>query len=48
VVAAQADDGQRGHWKTSTFLAALRQDGVTAPFVFAGPINGEIVRLYVE
>lgn len=37
-----------GHWKTSTFLAALRQDGVTAPFVFAGPINGEIFRLYVE
>ncbi len=37
-----------GHWKTSTFLAALRKDGVTAPFVFPGPINGAIFRLYVE
>jgi len=31
-----------GHWKTSTFLAAPRKDGVTAPFVFAGPINVSI------
>ena len=25
-----------GHWKTTTFLAALRHDGLTAPCVFDG------------
>tara|TARA_R110000744_G_scaffold91550_3_gene177607 strand:+ start:37696 stop:38052 length:357 start_codon:yes stop_codon:yes gene_type:complete len=30
-----------GHWHTSTFLAALRHDAITAPCVFDGPINGE-------
>jgi transposase len=37
-----------GHWKTTTFLAALRCDGITAPCVFDGPINGEKFRAYVE
>ena len=37
-----------GHWKTLTFLAALRCDRVTAPCVFNGPINGECFLLYVE
>ena len=37
-----------GHWKTSTFLAALRCDGIEAPCVFDGPINGERFRAYVE
>jgi len=37
-----------GHWKTMTFLAALRHDRIDAPFVFDGPINGEAFRLYVE
>lgn len=37
-----------GHWKTMTFLAALRHNAVTAPCVFDGPINGESFRLYVE
>jgi transposase len=37
-----------GHWKTSTFLAALRRDEITAPCVFDGPINGETFRAYVE
>lgn len=31
-----------------TFLAALRHDGITAPFVLDGPINGEAFRAYVE
>jgi transposase len=31
-----------------TFLAALRCDGITAPCVFDGPINGESFRAYVE
>ena len=37
-----------GHWKTQTFLAALRHDGITAPCVFDGPINGESFLRYVE
>jgi transposase len=37
-----------GHWKTTTFLAALRCDGVTAPCVFDGPINGAKFLAYVE
>lgn len=30
-----------GHWKIMTFLAALRQDRVDAPWLIDGPINGE-------
>ena len=37
-----------GHWKTMTFLAGLRHDGITAPCVFDGPINGESFLRYVE
>lgn len=37
-----------GHWKTMTFLAALRSDAITAPCVFDGPINGESFLLYVQ
>jgi transposase len=37
-----------GHWKTMTFLAALRSDGITAPCVFDGPINAESFQRYVE
>ncbi len=37
-----------GYWKTLTFLAALRHDGLTAPCVFDGPINGESFLRYVE
>jgi transposase len=37
-----------GHWRTLTFLAALRHDRLTAPCVFDGPINGESFRAYVE
>ncbi len=37
-----------GHWKTTTLIAALRHDGLTAPFDFDGPINGEKFRAYVE
>jgi hypothetical protein len=28
-----------GHWKTLTFVAGLRCDGIIAPCVFDGPIN---------
>jgi transposase len=37
-----------GHWRTLTFLGALRSDRLTAPCVFDGPINGECFRAYVE
>jgi transposase len=37
-----------GRWNTMTFLAALRHDGITAPWLIDGPINGERFRLYVE
>ena len=31
----------RGHWKITTFIAALRHTSLTAPRVLDGPINGE-------
>lgn len=37
-----------GHWKTLTFVAALRHDRIEAPFVLDGPINGECFKIYVE
>ena len=37
-----------GHWKTMTFLAALRHDRIDAPWIVNGPINGERFRVYVE
>jgi transposase len=36
-----------GHWRTLTFLGALRHDRLAAPGVFDGPINGESFRAYV-
>jgi transposase len=51
----RAQRGQRvvaavphGHWKTTTFLAALRHDGLAAPCVFDGAINGARFLAYVE
>lgn len=37
-----------GHWKTSTFLAALRADAITAPCVIDGAVNGETFLAWVE
>ena len=37
-----------GHWKTSTFVAALRCDGIEAPCVLDGPINSARFLAYVE
>jgi transposase len=37
-----------GHWKTSTFIAGLRDDGLVAPAVFEGAINGGLFLAYVE
>ena len=36
-----------GHWKTLTFIAALRCDRIEAPCVFDGPINGAMFARYV-
>jgi transposase len=38
----------QGHWKTTTFAAALRASGVTAPLVLDGPMNGECFLAYVR
>jgi transposase len=37
-----------GHWKTTTFLAGLRCDGIVAPFVVDAPMDGDIFLAYVE
>jgi transposase len=37
-----------GHWKTLTFIAALRADGLTAPGVLDGPVNRLSFEAYVE
>src|SRR5580704_6523441 len=37
-----------GHWKTITFVAALRNDGMVAPFVVDGPMNGPTFVSYIE
>ena len=42
------DHAPGGRWQTSTFLAALRVTGLTAPGVFDGAIDGESFRAYIE
>jgi len=37
-----------GHWKTTTFVAALRNSGMVAPMVLDGPINGIAFQAYVD
>ena len=37
-----------GHWKTLTLIAALRVDGVTAPYVIDGAMDGPAFLTYVE
>ena len=37
-----------GHWKTLTFIAALRCDRMTAPYVVDGAMNGPSFLAYVE
>jgi len=51
----RAPKGQRcvaaiphGHWKTTTFIAGLRQEGLTAPLVADGPMDGEMFLAYVK
>jgi transposase len=42
------DKAPYGHWKTSTFIAALRHNRLTAPFTIDGAVNGEIFLAYIR
>lgn len=37
-----------GPWKTVTYVAALRCDGLTAPFILDGPMDGEAFLAYLD
>lgn len=37
-----------GHWKTTTFVAGLRCNEISAPCVLDGPMNGQAFLTYVE
>jgi transposase len=37
-----------GRWETMTFVSALRHDGMVAPMLIEGPMNGELFLAYVE
>jgi transposase len=37
-----------GHWKTMTFIAGLRHDGMTAPWVLDGPMDGPAFIAYIK
>ena len=37
-----------GHWKTTTFVAGLRLNGIAAPMVLDGPINRDAFQAYVD
>ena len=37
-----------GHWKTTTFTAGLRCDGITAPWVLDGAMNREAFLVYIH
>jgi transposase len=54
-LSGRAPRGQRlvapvphGHWMTTTFVAGLRCNEITAPCVFDGPMNGASFLIYVE
>jgi transposase len=37
-----------GHWRTTTFLASLRHDGLVAPLTLDGPMDGETFRAWTQ
>jgi transposase len=41
-------DVPHGHWKTTTFVVALRCDGLSAPTVVDGAMTGDVFVAYVE
>ncbi len=42
------DHAPFGHWRTQTFIAALRHDRLDAPWVIDGAMNAEMFTLYIE
>ena len=40
--------GPYGHWKTTTFVGALRFEGITAPMLLDGAMHGAASLAYVE
>ncbi len=41
-------DAPFGKWNTQTFIAALRQGALTAPWVLDGAMDGDTFDIYVE
>lgn len=37
-----------GHWQTATFIAALRHDRLSAPWLTDGPMDGTLFLTYIE
>lgn len=42
------DSAPLGHWKTTTFVGALRRRGISAPMVIDEPMDGDVFLAYVE
>jgi hypothetical protein len=42
------DKVPHGHWKTTTFICGLRYNGVTAPFMLDGAMDGPHFLAYIE
>ena len=42
------DHAPFGHWNTQTFIAALRNDRLDAPWVMPGAIDAELFATYIE
>lgn len=42
------DHAPFGHWRTQTFVAALRHDRLTAPWIIDGTMNRATFNIYVE
>ena len=38
------DKAPQGHWRTTTFVAGLRETGIIAPLVLDGPMTGTVFR----
>ncbi len=42
------DHAPFGHWRTQTFIGALRHDRLDAPWVIDGAMNAEMFKRYIE
>lgn len=41
-------DAPMGHWETITFIAGLRENGIVAPMLIKGAMNGEAFLAYIK